>query len=173
MKYFLARIVVFIGMVIGIIALVSSIPEPCRHNDGWREEYSFNSQSNTSPNYIGYKKRYCKKCDYTNDMITYFYSTPKDTSYLDLIREHSDGDELVDGEYYTMRAIVTRNYVYSINCKVENEDIVVYFSVDFLEEFKDALELIEDGDEITFRGKFVEMGYDWTDCELIKIANRL
>ena len=166
MKYFLARIVVFIGMVIGIIALVSSIPEPCRHNDGWREEYSFYSQTEQR-SCIGYKKRYCKKCDYTNDIITYFYDTPKDTSYLDLICEHSDGDELVDGDYYTMRAIVTRNYVYGINCKVENENIVVYFSVDFLEESKDALELIEEGDEITFRGKFVRVSCDWTACKLI------
>ncbi len=163
-KFFIARIVFCIVVVAVIVGLVSSCPEPCKHEER-REEYSFESQNATSPNYIGYKKKFCKNCDYYFGN-TYFYETPSDLSYLDLIREHSDGDELIDGEYYTMSATVNLNYVYGITCRVENDDIRVYFSVDFREEFKEAVKLMETGDEITFRGKFDITSCDWTDCEL-------
>ena len=48
------------------------------------------------------------------------------------------------------------------------------FNVEFREEFREAVELIDDGKTITFRGKFYEGGgrfHDgvcgFTDCELI------
>ena len=164
MKVFIARILfcIVIGVVMG--GLFSSC-KPCEHKER-REEYSFELQDINSPKYIGYKKTFCKSCDYYFGN-TYFYSTPSDLSYLDLLCEHSDGEELVDGEYYTVSATVNNNYVYGITCRVENDDIRVYFSVDFREEFKETVKQMKSGDEITFRGKFVSNGYDWTDCELI------
>ena len=144
--FLLARIALTAGVMIWIIASISScIKESderreakCEHKE-IRKEYSFNPPTQTGS--IGVVKNYCKVCDnYLG--ITYLHGTPSDLSYLDVIREHSDSSELIDGEYYTMTAVVTVAYYYgsiSINCKVRDEDTVVYFSACFREEFKDEV----------------------------------
>lgn len=162
----------FAAIVVVILALIVFTPK-CQHEER-RLEYVLHSPDNVGN--TGYIKKYCKECDYYLGN-TYLHGKPTDSSYLDLIREHSDGDELVDGEYYTMTATVTLAYYYgstiSISCKVGNEDIVVYFSVRFREEYADKVSysVLEQGDEITFRGKFDEMTCDWTDCELIEVQH--
>jgi hypothetical protein len=50
---------------------------------------------------------------------------------------------------------------------VENENFIVGFNVEFREEFREQIKLTEEGAEITFRGRFYDVGCGFTDCELI------
>lgn len=140
----------------------------CKHEN---VRYVYSLRSSVTDGYRGYKKHYCKDCDVYCGM-TYLHSGSNDYAYLDVIREQIDVDELVDGEYYTMTAIVTlANYGTNtrISCKVVNEDITVGFSVDFKEEFEDRIShsVLREGEEITFYGKFDGISCAWMDCELI------
>lgn len=132
--------------------------------------YSFASMDSTAYSHV---KQKCKNC---NAMFTYssvFKGTPIDQSYLEAIEEHSDGVEIVPGEYYTVTAIVPLGYYgYGsddlwLNCKVENEEFVVGFTAEFREEFAESVKSVEKGDTITFRGRFYDVGCGFTDCELI------
>ena len=156
--------------IVGVILLVLIFSPNCKHEER-RAVYSFNAQDGIIQyKYTGYIRYFCKDCDYYLG-ITYLGGKPIDTPYLDLIREHTDGDELVGGEYYTMTAIVSFCDYYPektmLSCRVENENTRVGFSVEFREEFEELIDLVQEGDEITFRGKFNDMSCDWTDCELI------
>ncbi len=165
----------FISTVVGtaiaviILALVIFTPK-CKHEEV-REVYSFRSPGIISYKDIGQIKRYCKDCDYYLG-IYYLYGTPVEKPYLDPLREYSGENELVDGEYYTMKAIVTSDYLDRSNqriyAKVQNENVTLSFSVAFKAGYEEELESLQSGDEITFHGKFDGVGYDWTDCELIK-----
>ena len=53
-------------------------------------------------------------------------------------------------------------------CKVEKDNIIAGFSVQFRDELEEEISLIKEGDEITFRGKLYEEGFGWTDCELVR-----
>lgn len=131
------------------------------------ELFSFQPYNSTALSDV---KSFCKKCDESLG-VTLFRESPEDVSYLNVVKEHSDGSELIGGEYYTMTAIVTLiDYDPSktkIRCKVESENIIVGFSVDFREEFEEQVALIEKDDEIVFRGRFYDKGCGFTDCELI------
>ena len=147
--------VIIAFIVIGIV-VVACLPEPCEHEMGKTFSFQFEGSSATS-----YMKPFCKKCDHSFS-YTNFRGTPSDTSYLEAIKEHSDGGEIVGGGYYTLTATVT-NGDYDmqrtrVNCKVQSDGIVVMFSVEFREEFKEAVALLDTGDEITFRGKFYDTG---------------
>ena len=113
-------------------------------------------------------KECCKNFQYTN-----FKGTPSDQSYLEVIRANSDGSEIIPGEYYTVTATVPLGfYGYTsdkvwLNCRVENEDYMVSFNVEFREEFKEVVKLVEKKETITFRGRFYDVGCGFTDCELI------
>ena len=81
------------------------------------------------------------------------------------------------GQYYTVTAIVTladysSNDKARVTCKVENEDYIVGFSVEFREEFKNTAgcESLEEGEKITFRGRFYDEGCGFTDCELVDVG---
>lgn len=151
-----------------IIILLVVLTPKCKHEETGMM-FSFASQNSTA---YSYKRPYCKECgevfSYTN-----FKGTPNDLSYLDAIKERSDSDEIVGGEYYTVTAVVTLgDYNYgskrvSVQCKIENEDVKVGFTIDFKEEFGDAVKLLKKGDEITFRGRYYDIGCGFTDCELI------
>ena len=152
-----------------VVTLVTSVSEKCEH-ENMATMYSFSSYDSTA---YSYTRPCCKDCgelfQYTN-----FKGTLVDQSYLGAIKEHSDGSEIVPGEYYTVMATVplgyyahTSNRVW-LNCRVENEDYIVEFNVEFRDEFKDAIKLIEKGETITFRGKFYDMGCGFMDCELIQ-----
>ena len=168
--YYTARVLIVVAGMIAMGSCLVNVFTPDCYHENERYEYSLRTPTAQS-GHRGYKKRYCKDCgDYIG--LVNLHSKSPDISYLELIREHTDADELVDGEYYTITANVTRakyGFEDSISCKVENDDIVVYFSVKFREEFLDAISytVLSEGDEIAFRGKFDWWSCDWTDCELI------
>ena len=159
----------FLTVVAIILAAVIFTPK-CRHEEV-RAVYSFRSRSVISYKDTGHIKWYCKDCDYYLG-IDYLYGTPADKPYLDPLREYSGENELVDGEYYTMKAVVTSdifdNSHQRIYAKVQNENVTLAFTIAFREGYEEELKSLQAGDEITFRGKFEAVGYDWTDCELIK-----
>lgn len=130
--------------------------------------FAFGSENSTAWDYV---KPWCKsgKCCYLGYSL--FRGTPSDTSYLDVIREHIDSEKIVGGEYYTVTARITlADYDFtrtSLGCRLQNDDIIVDFSVEFREEFEEAVGLLDEGDEVTFRGRFYDEGCGFTDCELI------
>lgn len=152
-----------------ILFLILFTPEPCEHED-MVMKYSFSDYDSTSLSYV---KTFCEKC---NNYFGYtlFRGTPDDISYLEVIRASSDGNEIIGGDYYTVTATVQTRFVgYAsestwLNCKVESEDTIVGFSVEFQDEFRKQVSSIEEGDEITFRGRFYDEGCGFTDCELIE-----
>lgn len=130
--------------------------------------FSFQFQGSTASSYV---KPWCKSGRCYNLGYTLFRGTPSDLSYLDVIKEHIGVDEIVGGEYYTVTAIISvADYNFQktrISCKLQNEDIIVGFSVEFRDEFEDAVSLLDEGDEVTFRGRYYDEGCGFTDCELI------
>lgn len=162
---------VFFGcIVLVIVLLIVLTPKQCDHEDT-RMFYSFASENSTASSYV---KEICNECGESITRPGLFKGTLVDQSYLEVIREHSDGSEILVGEYYTVTAIVTlADYSSvdkpSINCKVENEDYIVSFNAEFREEFAEAVyyESLEEGDTITFRGRFYDVGCGFTDCELV------
>lgn len=115
--------------------------------------------------------QYCKECG-ERAKYSYFRGTLVDQSYLTAITEHSDSNEIIPGEYYTITAIVPSGYngVMKLKCRVENEKFIVDFSAKFREEFREQLQSIGSGREITFRGRFYDQGCGFTDAELIEVS---
>ena len=129
--------------------------------------FSFQFENSVATSYF---KPYCKNCNHYFG-YTLFRGTPNDLSYLEAVRQYIDESDIKSGEYYTMIATVSLAD-YDINrarirCKVENEDIIVGFSVEFRGEFEEQVSLIREGDEITFSGRLYDEGFGWTDCELL------
>ena len=142
--------------------------DKCEHEETSRV-FSFEFENSAATSYT---KLFCKNCE-QHLKTTIFQDTPNDLSYREVVDEHIDGDKFVGGEYYTMTAIVTlADYDVQrtrIRCKVENEDIGVVFSVEFKDDFEKRVSSIQEGDEITFRGRLYDNGFGWTDCELLEI----
>ena len=153
-------------IVVVVLLLIIFTPTPCDREHG--KIFSFQAQGSTALSNV---RPWCKsgKCSYLGYSL--FQGTPTDTSYLDVIRKYIDDDEIIGGEYYTVTAIVTcADYDFTrtrISCKVQTDDIIVGFSVDFQEEFEEVVGLLKEGDEVTFRGRFYDEGCGFTDCELI------
>jgi hypothetical protein len=132
--------------------------------------YSFTAYNSAAHSY---KRNQCKTCGERLSYDTLIKGTLDDQSYLEAIKEHSDGSEIIPGEYYTITATVPMGfYGYGSNtlfltCEVGNEEIIVRFNVEFREEFREMVRSVEKGDKITFRGKFYDKGCGFTDCELI------
>lgn len=133
--------------------------------------FAFSSHESTAYSSV---RQWCKKGSCLNLMNTLFRGTPSDLSYLDVIEEHFGVGEMVGGEYYTVTAKISLKFynasfsprVY-VNCRVENEDIIVEFNVEFREEFREQVALLEEGEEVTFRGRYYDEGCGFLDCELI------
>ena len=161
--------IVLLCIFIPILFLVVFTPEPCEHeNTGML--FAFQPENSTA---YSYYRPYCKDCD-KNLAYTNFKGTPTDQSYLEVVKEHCGDTEIVASEYYTVTAIVTLAEYDSygapkIACKVENEDFIVGFSVEFREEFRESVryDSLEEGEEITFRGRLYDKGFGFTDAELI------
>jgi hypothetical protein len=155
-------------VLILIIILVAFTPEPCEHEEVTR--YVFTSYDSTAHSDVC---GYCKKCDKKLTTYSLIKGELVDKSYLQAIKEHSGGSEIVAGEYYTVTAIAPLgHYGYGkesvrLTCQVENENYIVRFSAEFQEEFMELIQSVEEGDEITFRGRFYDEGCGFTDCELI------
>lgn len=131
------------------------------------KKFSFQSQGSTAMSYV---RPYCEHPGHVY-ITSSFRGTPNDLSYLDAIRAHSDSDEIVWGEYYTITAtVVHADYDIMrtrLRCKVESENIIVVFSVDFRGEFEELVDSLQEGDTVIFRGRFYDNGCGFTDCELI------
>ena len=161
----------FTCIVIVIVALVIFTPAPCDHEEvGTR--YVFASYDEVQQSSVN---EYCKECRDRTSYHSLFEGTPKDTSYLKAIQEHSDGSEILPEQYYTVTATAPLGYYGSSNdklklvCQVENDDFIVRFSLEFREEFIAQIKSIEDGDIVIFRGRFYAEGCGFTDCELIDV----
>lgn len=161
--------VIIVCILIPILLLISLTPEKCEHEEVRR--YVFTSPDSTVHSSVC---GYCNKCETRLTTYSLFKGELVDKSYLSALIEHSDASEIVPGEYYTVTASVPLGfYGYSsdtlwLTCEVENDDFVVRFSAVFREEFKDQVRSIQEGDIITFRGRFYDEGCGFTDCELIK-----
>lgn len=164
LKFFTSLIIFTIMGV--ILLLIIFTPPKCEHRE-MGKRFSFQSLNSTATSTI---KPYCKNCNHSFG-YTRFKGTPDDTSYLEVVCEHSNVDEIIGGEYYTMTAFVALgDYEFNktkIICRVENEDITVAFSVEFRAEFEEEVGVLEEGDEVTFYGRFYDTGCGFTDCELI------
>lgn len=160
---------VFLCLLVPIIFLIVFTPEPCEHEDTLLR-YSFVSEDVVESSSVA---RFCKDCGKRVTYYSLFKGTLVDQSYLAALQEHSDGGEIVPGEYYTVSATVPQGFVGGgsnalwLNCRVENEDFILSFPINFREEFGDQVRLIQEGEEITFRGRFNDVGCGFSDCELI------
>ena len=164
-------IIIALGALFAImvVTLVTSVSEKCEH-ENMATMYSFSSHDSTAYSDV---RPYCRDC---GERFQYqlFKGELVDKSYLSAIKENSDGSEIVPGEYYTVTATVPVGYHAQgsatewLKCRVENEEYIVSFRVEFREEFSEAVRRVEDGETITFRGRFYEHGCEFTDCELLK-----
>lgn len=140
---------------------------PSGHTHKIFKTFGFQFQGSTAYNYV---KWTCKSCS-VHYSPRIFRGTPSDTSYLELIKKIASEDEIIGGEYYTLSVLVAvRDFDAKrvrIQCKVEDESFRVGFSVEFREEFEDAINKLVEGDKITFRGKLYKDGFGFTDSELI------
>ena len=159
-------------LVVILLALIIFTPKnKCEHEEvaTW---YSFAAYNQVNDNSV---TKVCKDCGDKATGWARFKGTPIDKSYLSAIQEHSDGREIVPGEYYTVTATVPAGFYGYLSptvwlaCRVENADYIVGFTVEFREEFKEAVESVGEGAEITFRGRFYDEGCGFTDAEVINI----
>lgn len=165
MKYIIT--VVLVCILIVVLLLIAFTPDKCEHEDmvTWYVLHTDDTTDNTV-------RPYCRDC---GEAFQYqlFKGELVDKSYLSAIIEHSDGSEIVPGEYYTVTATAPLGFtgygsdVVVLTCDVENEEFKVRFGARFREEFKEAVRSVEKGDVITFRGRFSDKGCGFTDCELI------
>ena len=157
---------VFLVLIVVIVVVASPDTDKCDH-DNLDKRFSFQFEGSTASSVM---QSFCDNCNNYFGRSS-FYGTPADLSYLDVIEEHSDSDEIDWGEYYTITATVSHaDYDFNrtrIGCKVESEKVIVSFSVEFREEFEESVGLLDEGDIVTFRGRFYEEGCGFTDCELI------
>lgn len=163
---FIAAMVVIV-VIIALLVFVSA-PENHKHtHDEMSMKFSFQPENSTAGDYM---QPFCRICDYY--LTSYpILDTSSDTSYLEAITEHSNASEIVPGEYYTITAtVVLADYDFyktRIRCEVGNENVVVNFSVEFQQEFEEAVGLLEAGDEVTFYGRFYDEGCGFTDSVLV------
>lgn len=155
---------IFFGIVLLlVVAIFVGTVMQCNHPETF-EVFSFQPQNSTAASSI---KTYCDSCRKVLSVTT-FRGEPEDSSYLDLV---NNGEQLVDGQYYTITAEVSFGTHLSsknrITCSIKSEDIEVYFSVTFKEEYKEKIDLLKDDDTITFYGKYSSDSFHWMDCELI------
>ena len=151
-----------------LLSLIVFSPGKCENEDLF-DIFHFQHQGSTALSYV---EKHCENCNTDHGISrTTFRGNPTNISYLETLIEHSDGEEIIGGEYYTITAIVTLpdfdlNKT-RIKCKVESANTIVLFSVEFKEGFEDSVGLLQEGDEITFRGRYYDVGCGFTDCELL------
>ena len=157
--------VVLLCVFLPILFLIVFTPEPCEHED-MVTMYSFTAHDSTAHSSV---RPYCRDCG-KRYQYSLFQGTLVDQSYLSALVENGDGVEIVPGEYYTVTATVPLGFYGAttwLNCKVENEEFVVFFTAEFRGEFTEQVKSVKKGDTITFRGRFYDSGCGFTDCELI------
>ena len=155
------------GMLASILIILSlSLVFKCEHTDRVKL-FSFQSENSTAMHYV---KTTCEDCN-QRFSSTVFRDIAPDDSYIGVLKEYTEDKKFVSGEYDTIRAKVTLADYDSpktkIRCSVQQENIIVSFSVEFKNEFENAVSLLKEGDEITFYGKSSTTGLSWTNCELV------
>ena len=157
--------IIFLVAVVGIVAVTK-----CEHEQV-KTVFSFSSYDSSA-----YYDNFYVKCADCYDKLdqTLFHKEPADRSYLKVFKQFNNGNDLVKGENYTIKGTVSLKFYnitptekIRIRCQVEVDGIIVGFSVEFREEFREQVALLEDGDEVTFRGKFYDVGCGFMDAELI------
>lgn len=160
--------VVLLCVFLPILFLIVFTPEPCEHED-MVTMYSFSTHDSTAHSSV---RPYCRDCD-KRFRYRLFQGTLVDQSYLSALIENSNGGAIVPGEYYTITATVPLGFTahssdkVRLNCRVENEDFIVFFTAEFREEFEGLVRSVGERSEITFRGQFYDEGCEFIDCELI------
>lgn len=157
----------FSGIFLSILLMLClALIFKCEHTDK-TTVFAFQSENSTAANYV---KIVCDDCKQRFGGAI-FRDTAPDNSYIDVVKEHTDDNEFVSGEYDTIRVKVVRHDYDStktkLQCCVQQGDIEVYFSVEFKSEFDDAVSSLQEGDEITFYGKSSTTGLYWTECEIV------
>lgn len=158
----------FCGMFLSIILiLLLGLVLKCDHNN-IIEVYSFQPEKSTAVSSI---KSKCADCGQSFS-LTRFRDNPPNETYIDVIKEHCDDKTFIKGEYDTIKAtVVYPDYDFDrtrINCSIRQDEVDVYFTVDFKSEYEEAVSLLQSGDEITFYGKSALKGVFWSECELVK-----
>ena len=159
-------LIAFLTMIVSLVIVAT--PEPCEHKD-MVTMYSFSTHDSTVHSSV---RPYCRDCDKRFE-YSLFKGTLVDQSYLSALIENSDGYAIVPGEYYTITATAPRGFTAHssgaawLNCSVESEDFIVFFTAQFREEFAELVSSVGEGAEITFRGRFYDEGCEFVDCELI------
>ena len=150
-----------------VLLLIVCAPDKCEH-EVMGKSFSFQSQNSTATSFL---RPFCADCD-EDFGYEAFRGTPADTSYLDVVAVHSSADKIEHGNYYTMIAkVVQRDFYFNkseIVCKVQDGEIVVFFFAEFLDEYDRDVSLLQEGDIVTFQGRFYDEGCGFTDCELIR-----
>ena len=164
MKFFLS---LFSGIFISILLVIAAaFIFKCDHTDKITS-FAFQPEKSTAMSSV---KTICEDCN-QRFYFQRFSDKPSDSSYIDIIKEHTEDNEFVNGEYDTIRAkVVFPDYdslKTKIRCCVQQGNVYVYFSVEFKDEFEGAVSLLQEGDEITFYGRSALTGLSWTDCELV------
>lgn len=161
MKYISNMILVI--FIFFVIIFIFSYSIKCDHSETVKV-FSFQNKNSTA---MSDMKVYCKHCR-ANLKIYGFYGIPNDSAYLDVM---NNGFNFEDGEYYTLTATVTigayASLENSIRCSISKNDIVVNFNVTFIEEYREKVDLLKNGDEITFLGKCSTDGMYCVDCILL------
>ena len=164
---FLAALAILVVMIVALVIVAT--PEKCEHADVV-QRYVFAHDDSTQYSTV---QPHCAKCGESLATHSYFKGELVDKSYLQAIVEHSDRNEIVAGEYYTVTATVPLGFyghtddTVWLTCEVKNDNFIVRFHVEFREEFEELVKSVEKGDEITFRGRFGGKGCEFTDCELL------
>lgn len=155
------------GMFLSIILmLLLGLVLKCDH-DNIVEYYSFKPEKSVAYDYV---KSVCDDCG-QGFSVTSFYDTFPEERYTDVVREHCEDKTFIKGEYDTIKAkVVYPDYDYDrtrINCSIRQDDVDVYFTVEFKNEYEEAVSVLDSEDEITFRGRSALKGLFFTDCELL------
>ena len=162
-------LMIWIILLIIIIVIVITVSyDQCEHEDT-ATMYTFAHYDSSQYSDV---RPCCRDCG-KRFQYKLFKGELADQSYLGAIVEHSDGSEILKGEYYTVTAVAPIGYYgygderVMLTCEVENNEYIVRFTAEFREEFRGAVSSVEEGDTITFRGRFYDKGCGFTDCELI------
>lgn len=159
------------GMFLSIILiLLLGFCLKCDHNNSI-EVYSFEPEKSTATSSV---KSVCEECG-QGLHLTRFRGNPPDEMYIDVIKEHCEDKTFIKGEYDTVKATVTVVDYFTPKTEISGgvcqDGVEVYFSVEFKEEYEEAVSLLQEGDEIIFYGKSALTGLSWTDCDLITNIN--
>ena len=130
-----------------LLLLLFGLGEKCWHN----EITTFSFPGNNAM--MGVISTKCKDCNKEYENIG-FHGTPEDETYINAVKECVNDKEFISGEYDTIRAMVIHpDYdpqKTKIRCSIQQEKVIVNFSVEFKSEYEEYVSSLRTGDKITF-----------------------